>query len=93
MIKLINEMDNKFGLMNLFRQGVIPWTILRDRDIFLQYDIYIKMGKREMDAKEQTAEDFKVNFKTVQRAIKKMRNEKVSNTSTGIKGTPEVANS
>jgi hypothetical protein len=80
MIKIVNELDKSFGLMNLFKGGLIPWTVLRDRDIYLQYDIYIKMGKREMDAKEQTAEDFKVNFRTVQRAVKKM-NEKNSNPS------------
>jgi hypothetical protein len=83
MIDIINDLDNKFGLMKLFRGGIIPWTVLRDRDIYLQYDIYMKMGKKSMDSKYQTAEDFKVDVRTVERAIKKMIeiNEKNSNPS------------
>jgi hypothetical protein len=38
-----------------------------------------------MDAKYQTAEDFKVELSTVKRAIKKM-NEEVRNTFTGTTG-------
>jgi hypothetical protein len=85
MINTINELDKNFGLMNLFKNGIIPWTVLRDRDIFLQYDIYIRMGKKIMDAKYQTAEDFKVDVRTVFRAIEKM-NEKNSNTPAGTEG-------
>jgi hypothetical protein len=80
MIDTINEMDKNFGLMKLFKGGIIPWTVLRDRDIYLQYDIYRKMGKKSMDAREQTAEDFKVSIETVLRAVKKM-NEENSNPS------------
>lgn len=85
MINIINDMDNKFGLMNLFKAGIIPWTVLRDRDIFLQYDIYRRMGKAIMDAKEQSALDFKVSIETVHRAVKKM-NEENSDTPTEPKG-------
>jgi hypothetical protein len=84
-IEAVNNIDKDYGLLQLFRMGFIQWTELRDRDIYLHYDIYIRMGKEIMDAKEHTAEDFKVSFKTVQRAIKKM-NEEVCNTSTGAKG-------
>jgi hypothetical protein len=85
-IEIINRLDVQFGLMKLFREGIIQWTELRDRDIYLQYDIYLKMGKSLMDAKELTAEDFKVNFKTVQRAIKKMNNEEICNTPARTEG-------
>jgi hypothetical protein len=80
MIEKANKLDQVFGLMNLFRDGIIPWTLLRDRDIYLQYDIYLKVGKKSMDAREQTAEDFKVSIETVHRAIRKM-NEENSNPS------------
>ncbi len=81
MIKTINELDSQFSLIKLFRDGIIDWTILRDRDIYFQYDIYRKMGKRKMDAKEQTALDFGVSFDTVHRAIKRMTSEENSNPS------------
>lgn len=81
MIDIINKLDSGFSLINLFKRGIIDWTILRDRDIYLQYDIYRKMGKRKMDAKEQTALDFDVSFDTVHRAIKRMTSEENSNPS------------
>jgi hypothetical protein len=73
MINLINKLETEFGLMNLYKKGIISWSILRDRDIYLKYDIYIKKGKSIMDAKHLTAEDFKVGFDTVHRAIEKMK--------------------
>lgn len=81
MIEKTNKLDKEFGLMNLFKDGIISWTLLRDRDIYLQYDIYIKMGLAEMDAKEQTAQAFRVSTQTVYRAIWKMTNEENSNPS------------
>jgi hypothetical protein len=78
-IDLVNTLDKEVGLIILCKSGVIQWTELRDRDIYLQYDIYIRMGKPIMDAKYQTAEDFKVEVTTVKRAIWKM-NEKICNT-------------
>ncbi len=81
MINTINELDSKFNLMKLFKSGIIPWTILRDRDIYLQFDIYRKMGKSVMDSKEQSALDFKVSIETVHRAVRKMTNEENSNPS------------
>jgi hypothetical protein len=84
-IDLVNKIDQEYGLMNLFKSGIVQWTELRDRDIYLQYDVYLTMGKPIMDAKYQTAEDFKVELSTVKRAIKKM-NEEVRNTFTGTTG-------
>jgi hypothetical protein len=81
-IDTINSLDRDYGLMTLFKIGVIQWTELRDRDIYLQYDIYRKKGIASMDAKEHTAEDFNVDQRTVARAIRKM-NEEICNTLTG----------
>jgi hypothetical protein len=81
MINIVNELDKNYGLMKLFKANIIPWTVLRDRDIYLQYDIYIKTGLAEMDAKEQTAMTFKVSTQTVYRAIWKMKDEENSNPS------------
>lgn len=84
-IDTINSLDKQFGLMRLFRIGIIQWTELRDRDIYLQYDIYVKMGKGLLEAKELTATDFRVEVNTVYRAIRKMNNEEICNTPTGTK--------
>lgn len=80
MIKIINDLDSKFGLLFLFKQGIIPWTVLRDRDIYLQYDIYLKLGVCKKKAAIETSEKFKVDIRTVYRAIAKM-NEKDSDIS------------
>jgi hypothetical protein len=84
-IDLVNKIDQEYGLMNLFKSGIVQWTELRDRDIYLQYDAYIKMGQGSMDAKQNTGEGFKVDIRTVERAIKKM-NEEICNTFAGTKG-------
>jgi hypothetical protein len=84
-IEIVNNWDKDYGLMQLIRGGMVEWTEARDRDIYLQYDIYRRMGKKIMDAKETTATDFNVSIETVHRAIRKM-NEEVRNTFAGTKG-------
>jgi len=84
-IDLVNKIDQEFGLMNLCKSGVILWTEVRDRDIYLQYDIYIRSGKPSLESRWTTSLDFGVDIRTVHRAIKKM-NEEVCNTLTGAKG-------
>ncbi len=74
-IDLVNSLDKQYSLIALFKVGVIQWTEVRDRDIYLQYDIYRTKGEAVMDAKYHTAEDFNVDPKTVSRAINKMKEE------------------
>jgi hypothetical protein len=78
MISILNQLETQFGLKKLYKKGLIPWTVLRDRDIYLKYDTYIKMGRSEMEAKEFTADDFGISLSAVYRAVRKMTDEKDS---------------
>jgi hypothetical protein len=73
MIEILNKLDSEGMLKQLFNCGLLNWTVLRDRDIYLKYDTYIKQGRKSMEAKQFTADEFKISMRSVEKAIKKMK--------------------
>ena len=73
MIQEITNENAAFLLKKLFDKGLLPWKVFLYRDIYLQYDIYIKKGNKPSEARYLTADDFKVDKTTVLRAVNKMK--------------------
>lgn len=80
MITYLIELDKKVPLKELHEHGLISWKVLRDRDVFLQYDIHIKMNKTRMDAFRETAEMFRMSVRNVIRIVMEMKDDRESNT-------------
>jgi hypothetical protein len=74
-IEILNEIDKTHGLKNLTGKGLISWTLLLYRDLYNEFDVFVRMGKGTEEAADLTADKFKVDKRTVYRAIKSMNNE------------------
>ena len=70
---LIKELDDNGHLLRLVKEGFINWNILRDKDIYLTYDVHRKMGKKYIDAIHETSEQFELSYRQIQYIIKKMK--------------------
>jgi hypothetical protein len=71
-LEIINQIEGVFGLNNLAKRGILPISVLVHKEIYLEYDKFIKLEYSKMDAASLTAERFKVSERTVFRAIKMM---------------------
>lgn len=60
-------------LHTLLERGVIPVTVLEQRDIFFHWDMLVRTGTECTKAVYETAEHFKCGRSTVFRALRKMR--------------------
>ena len=60
-------------LTELCRAGYVATNTLQHIEMFLRYDALIKSGHAKTDAAVFVAEEFKVDFRTVQRAVRKLR--------------------
>lgn len=74
-IEILNEIDKSHGLKNLTGKGLLSWTLLWYRDLYNEFDVFIRMGKGTEEAADLTADKLKVDKRTVYRAIKAMNNE------------------
>lgn len=72
MIDMLNKLESDFGLSNLVKKGVIPWSVIFYRDVYLEFDVYVRSGKSIVESVMLTSIKFGVCEKTVFRARKKM---------------------
>jgi hypothetical protein len=73
MIEILKKLESVASLAELYRSGVINLTLIRDREIYYQWDIAVKVkGRDKWDALYHVAEDYGLSWMTVLRAIKKM---------------------
>lgn len=71
-IELLNSIDERFGLLNLVRAGVIRPIDIRDREIFFKYDIFRKKGLRSYESIDLVCDEYRLSRTTVKTAIKRM---------------------
>lgn len=71
-IEILNQLDKTVGLKNLAAKGLISVTVLALRDIYLEYDVFVKMGYTTTIAVDALCEKFKVSEFTVYRAKREM---------------------
>lgn len=73
MIEVLKQMEAVSPLSELCKLGIVSWTLVRDRELYFQWDIEVRVrGKDKWDAIYHIAEDWKMNWYTIYRAIKKM---------------------
>lgn len=75
MIKKINELELCISLRDLQHAGIIPWTLVRDRDIYLEWDLLVRQGMEIGMADRKIARKYGCAVKTVRRAVKTMKSE------------------
>lgn len=72
MNELILELDRNGQLFALFRSGFISWTVLRDKDVYLTYQMHRQTGLNKTQAVKRTADQFDVSDNLVWVALRKM---------------------
>ncbi len=72
-LELILKLDEVVGLDVLFKAGIIPGEEIRNKDIALQYDAYVRSGITSTKAKEKLCDIFSINERSVERILAKMR--------------------
>jgi hypothetical protein len=70
---IIKELDDSGQLIRLMREGFISWTIMRNKDIYLTYEVHRKMGKGYNQAVRDTADQFDMSDRYIQKIVKKMK--------------------
>lgn len=73
MNSIIKELDDSGQLLRLMKEGFISYKIMRDKDVFLTFDIHRKMGKTYKQAASDTAEQFELSERHVERIVKQMK--------------------
>ena len=74
-IEILNEIDKTHGLKSLVGKGLLPWSMLWYRDVYNEYDVFVKMGFKKEESKRLVEDKLKISRNTVCRAIRKMSNE------------------
>lgn len=80
MIAYLIKLDTLVPLKELHEKGIIDWKLIRDRDMFLQYDIYIKKGFNKMKAYRKTAKEFGLKVRQTITIIHNMEDGSTGNT-------------
>lgn len=72
MNSIIKELDDTGQLLRLMKEGFISYKIMRNKDIFLTYDVHRKMGKGYCQAIKSTADQFDMSDRQIERIVKFM---------------------
>lgn len=70
---IIKELDDSGHLIRLVREGFISYKIMRNKDIYLTYDVHRKMGNGYNEAIRRTADQFDLCDRQIEKIIKMMK--------------------
>jgi hypothetical protein len=70
---IIKELDDSGQLIRLMHEGFISWTIMRNKDIYLTFEVHRKMGKGYNQSIRDTADQFDMSDRYIQKIVKKMK--------------------
>jgi len=70
--KTIKELNDSGQLMQLVKDGFISYKIMRDKDIYLTYDVHRKMGKNYSQSIKDTADQFDLSDRQIKNIVKRM---------------------
>lgn len=71
-LEILVSIDNSIGLATLAKRNILPISVIVQKEIYLEYDKFIRLNYTSMDAISMTAERFNVSERTVYRAKKSM---------------------
>lgn len=74
-IEELEELDKHHGLNNLIRKRIITWNIVWYKEIYTEFDAFIKLGYGIEDAAFMVSEKLKISSRTVHRVKKIMESE------------------
>lgn len=75
LIEYLNELTIKGTIDNLYNSGVIPYHILRNRDIWNMRDLLIRQGIKRTETIYILSEKFRIQDRQVYYALKQMETQ------------------
>lgn len=73
MNQIIKELDDSGQLMRLLKDGFISYKIMRNKDVWLTFDIKRKMGKGYNQAIRDTADQFDLSDSQIKNIVRQMK--------------------
>jgi len=73
MNEIIKELDDTGQLLRLMKEGFISYKIMRNKDIYLTYDLHRKMGKNYSQSIKDTADQFDLSDRQIENIVKQMK--------------------
>lgn len=74
-IEKLNELNLSHGLDKMVRNGIIPISIIIKREIYNEYDVFIRMGKKTVEAVNLTSDKLNISVREIYRAKTIMEGE------------------
>lgn len=73
MNEIIKELDDSGQLLRLLKEGFISYKIMRNKDVYLTFDIHRKMGKGYNQAIRDTADQFDLSDSQIKNIVRQMK--------------------
>lgn len=73
MIDYLIELDKKVPLKELVAKGLIKWTVIRDRDIYLHFDSVLKTTRSVTKAYDTITDEWKMSRGHIERIVCAMK--------------------
>ena len=70
---IIKELDDSGQLLRLLKGGFISYKIMRNKDIYLTFDIHRKMGKGYNQSIRDTADQFDLCDSQIKNIVRQMQ--------------------
>jgi hypothetical protein len=70
---IIKELDESGQLIRLMREGFISYKIMRNKDIYLTFEVHRKTGKNYSQSIKRTADQFDMSDRQIERIVKQMQ--------------------
>jgi len=74
-LAILKELDNKYGLVNLYKSNIINAKVIFHKDVYEKFDTFIRMGDGVSRAVEKTEDYFKIERESVYRIIRGFKND------------------
>jgi hypothetical protein len=70
---IIKELDDSGQLLRLLKGGFISYKIMRNKDIYLTFDVHRKTGKGYNQSIRDTADQFDLSDRQIENIIAQMK--------------------
>lgn len=72
-LELLQRLDQEYGLVNLYKNGIVGASTIHHKDVYEKYDSFIKMGFNVTKAVRKSADYFDIEIQSVFRIIKQFK--------------------
>jgi hypothetical protein len=72
-LELLQKLDQEYGLVNLYKNGIVGASTIHHKDVYEKYDAYKRTGMNVTKAVKKAADYFDIETQSVFRIIKQFK--------------------